>query len=241
MTDYQFAEKSDRQVLLVPGGGKLWASTGDARHGGTARLRRRHRPAPEPRRHAGGLRAGGRTLGAALAGGAAEEARQLTSGAEPGLTNGLAEFIAQEELDRDRGFWWSPDGARIAFIRADSRHITDYTIVHQGKDEVDNEPHRYPFAGEPNALLQLGVVDSTTGATTWMDIGADTDIYIARVGWRPDGVLTGADALARPAHAPAVDVRCGRERRRSSSKSARNPGSTSRAIPHSSSRAGSSG
>src|SRR5690606_18983067 len=67
------------------------------------------------------------------------EARRLTSGAEPGLTNGLAEFIAQEELDRDRGFWWSPDGAKIAYIRADSRHIPDYTIVHQGKDEVDNE------------------------------------------------------------------------------------------------------
>src|SRR5690242_14704438 len=29
VTDYQFARKSPQQVLLVPGGGKLWAAIGD--------------------------------------------------------------------------------------------------------------------------------------------------------------------------------------------------------------------
>ena len=41
------------------------------------------------------------------AGGAA---RQLTFGAqESGRTHGLAEYIAQEEMGRQQGFWWSPD------------------------------------------------------------------------------------------------------------------------------------
>jgi dipeptidyl-peptidase-4 len=187
VTDYQFAEKSPEQVLLVPGGGRLWLSIGE---GQLVELEGSN-GAIDPHLSPDGSQVAfvrdDEIWVMAAAGGAPQ---RVTSGADPGLTNGLAEFIAQEELDRDRGFWWSPDGSKIAFVRADSRHIKDYTIVHQGKSVVDNEPHRYPFAGEPNAVLELGVVDLTNGSTSWMDLGAENDIYIARVGWRPDGVLT---------------------------------------------------
>jgi dipeptidyl-peptidase-4 len=193
VTDYQFAKEAPRPVLLVPGGGRLYVAVGDS-----------------PLRELDGIegaigahlsrdgtqlafvRDGELWVGLVVGGGL----RQLTSGAEDGLTNGLAEFIAQEELDRDRGYWWSPDGSRIAYVRADSRHIPDYAIVHQGKREVDAEHHRYPLAGAPNAILQLGVVDVASGVTTWMDLGPGRDLYIARVGWRPDGVLT-AQLLSR--------------------------------------------
>lgn len=191
VTDYQFASKAAERVLLVPGGGRLWVSVGGAE---LAELPGSE-GAIDPHLSPDGtkvafVRDGELWVLPLDLGGAPAEGRKLTSGAEPGLTNGLAEFIAQEELDRDRGFWWSPDGSKIAFIQADSRHIKDYTIVHQGKAEVDNEPHRYPFAGEPNALLKLAVVDVAAGKTTWMDLGEDTDIYVAGVGWRPDGLLT---------------------------------------------------
>ena len=65
------------------------------------------------------------------------EARQLTHGARgTGKTNGLAEFVAQEEMGRSQGFWWSPDSRRIAFAEVDETHIPVYRIVHQGKDAV---------------------------------------------------------------------------------------------------------
>ena len=193
VTDYQFASDSKEQVLLVPGGGKLWASIAGAEVAELPGSEGAIDPHLSPDGTMLAFVRDDELWVLPLAGG---EARKLTTGSEPGLTNGLAEFIAQEELDRDRGFWWSPDNLNVAYIQADSRHIKDYTIVHQGKDQIDNEPHRYPFAGDQNAILKLGVVSLGGGSTTWMDLGDDTDIYIARVGWRPDGALT-AQLLSR--------------------------------------------
>ena len=120
-----------------------------------------------------------------------EQPRALTGGASDGVTNGLAEYVAQEEMGRQAGYWWSPDSTRLAFVRADSRHIPRYPITHQGTEQVAVEEHRYPFAGARNAIVQLGVVavDGSMEDVTWMDLGADDDIYLARVIWRPDGVL----------------------------------------------------
>src|SRR6266567_4852770 len=100
----------------------------------------------------------------------AGQPRALTSGAVDGVTNGLAEYIAQEEMNRHEGFWWSPDGKHLAFVRTDSRHIPNYPIVHQGTEQV--------------------AIDGTPEEVTWLDLGMDDDIYLARVAWRHDGVLT---------------------------------------------------
>ncbi|MGZ4209727.1 MAG: DPP IV N-terminal domain-containing protein [Actinomycetota bacterium] len=113
--------------------------------------------------------------------------RRLTSDAEPGLTNGLAEYIAQEELARGRGHWWSSDGALLAYEQADERHIPSFVIPHWGTDRPEVEEHRYPFTGEQNARVRLGVVAFAGGETTWMDLG-DAE-YLARVDWHPDGRL----------------------------------------------------
>ncbi|MHB8647918.1 MAG: S9 family peptidase, partial [Thermomicrobiales bacterium] len=118
--------------------------------------------------------------------------RQLTDGARgTGRTHGLAEYIAQEEMGRSHGFWWSPDSRQIAFTAVDETHIPVYRIIHQGKDatgEGAQEDHRYPFAGMPNATVRLGVVPAAGGAPIWMDFG-DAE-YLARVDWFPDGTLT---------------------------------------------------
>lgn len=119
------------------------------------------------------------------------EPRQLTSGArETGQTHGLAEYIAQEEMGRSHGFWWSPDSRSIAFTEVDDTHIPVYRIVHQGKAAAGaQEDHRYPFAGQPNARVRLAVISIEGGAPVWMDLGPE-DEYLARVDWLPDGRLT---------------------------------------------------
>ena len=116
--------------------------------------------------------------------------RQITYGAsERGWTHGLAEYIAQEEMGRFHGFWWSPDGQYLAFEEVDETHIPVYRILHQGKEttgEMAQEDHHYPFAGQANAQVRLGVVSREGGEVVWMDLGEDVDIYLARIGWFDD-------------------------------------------------------
>ena len=122
----------------------------------------------------------------------------VTAGARgTGRTNGLAEFVAQEELDRALGWWWSPDGGRIAYAEVDETHIPVYRIVHQGSDAVGagaEEDHRYPFAGAANAVVRLGVVEvpaegAGPAVPVWADLPGLADGYLARVDWFDDGTL----------------------------------------------------
>ncbi|KAM6555570.1 hypothetical protein CsatB_002589 [Cannabis sativa] len=129
------------------------------------------------------------------------DTKQLTFDAkESGVTHGLAEYIAQEEMDRKNGYWWSLDGRYIAFTEVDSSEIPLFRIMHQGKSSLGSdaqEDHAYPFAGASNVKVRLGVVSSVGGPVTWMDLlcgGKDQpendEEYLARVNWMTGNVLT---------------------------------------------------
>ena len=160
---------------------------------------------------------------------ATKKETQLTHGAGDGLTHGLAEFIAQEEMDRSSGFWWSPDGARIAYQETDERHIPLYTIVHQGGEDYSVETHRYPFAGDGQRQGPARRRRRRAGGETrWLDLAeADEDVYLARVDWESPESLLVQVLVARPEVAEALPVRRrDRRRRRCSSRRRPTPGST---------------
>jgi dipeptidyl-peptidase-4 len=116
------------------------------------------------------------------------EARRITKGAEEtGVARGVAEYVAQEEMGRSSGYWWSPDGAYLALTEVDESMVPPYRIVHEGSaSPQDYEEHRFPFAGHANAQVRLGVMAADGGEVEWLDLGED-DHYLARAGWLPDG------------------------------------------------------
>ena len=90
-------------------------------------------------------------------------------------------------MDRHTGYWWAPDDRHIAFARVDETPVKVTERFEIAADNVATFPQRYPAAGGPNVWVRLGVSDVQTGAVTWIDLGSDTDIYVARVNWLPDG------------------------------------------------------
>ncbi len=113
----------------------------------------------------------------------------LTPGAEEGVTYGLAEYAAQEELDRSHGYWVSPDGGAVALAMVDERHIPKFPIVHQDGDTVWSEEHRYPFVGQANAVVRLGIRD-TEGSSQIRWIEWDShERYLIDVLWTAKGDL----------------------------------------------------
>ena len=105
------------------------------------------------------------------------------------VTNGLPEFIAQEEMHRFEGHWWSPDERVIAFARVDTAPVAETHRHEIEADRIDIVATRYPFAGAENAEVRLGLVDVASGETTWLAWSLATDDYLARVQFAPDGAL----------------------------------------------------
>ncbi|MDB5364428.1 MAG: Dipeptidyl-peptidase, partial [Rhodospirillales bacterium] len=113
--------------------------------------------------------------------------RKLTSGATATVTNGLAEFVAQEEMDRSRGFWWSPDAKLIAFERADVAKVERRWIADPLHPERAPVEQRYPRPGGANAEVALGIVPVAGGATVWARWDAQRFPYLTRVAWIAPG------------------------------------------------------
>ncbi|MEN1728987.1 MAG: DPP IV N-terminal domain-containing protein, partial [Pseudomonadota bacterium] len=115
------------------------------------------------------------------------DARALTDDATDTVSNAMAEFIAQEEMGRSTGYWWSPDSRHIAYIQFDESPIDVSLRYEISGGEIDIIEQRYPYAGTPNVSYRLAVVDIESGETNWLDLGEETDIYLPRVQWHPDG------------------------------------------------------
>jgi len=116
---------------------------------------------------------------------ASGEQRQLTRDGSTTIGNGVAEFVADEEMDRHTGYWWAPDDSAIAFARIDESPVPVQKRYEVYPDRTDVIEQRYPAAGDANVRVQLGVVAPTQGAEPrWIDLGREQDIYLARVDWR---------------------------------------------------------
>ncbi|MEO8183515.1 MAG: prolyl oligopeptidase family serine peptidase [Deltaproteobacteria bacterium] len=117
-------------------------------------------------------------------------ARRLTERASAAIEYGLAEFVAQEEMNRFRGYWWSPDSRSIAFQKSDLSRVETLYLSDATHPERAPLAFRYPRVGTANADVQLGVIGVQGGRTTWLEWDRVAFPYLASVSWQKNAPLT---------------------------------------------------
>ncbi|NZA28643.1 S9 family peptidase [Luteimonas sp. SJ-92] len=143
---------------------------------------------------------------------------RLTDDGSDTIGNGVAEFVADEEMGRHTGYWWAPDDSAIAYARIDESPVPVQKRYELYADRTEMVEQRYPAAGDPNVLVELrvarladagppptreGTIDTAEGQRQVrlqtrmgpaeplrIDLGDDPDIYLARVDWRDPQRLT---------------------------------------------------
>ncbi|MES1211407.1 MAG: DPP IV N-terminal domain-containing protein, partial [Acidobacteriota bacterium] len=149
-------------------------------------------------------------------GSSGREQALTTDGKKDEIINGATDWLYWEEIwDRAAtGFWWSPDSRRIAYYRFDERETPSHPLVDQSAKVPTVKWQKYPTPGDANPKVRIGVLELSTGRTTWMETGS-ADQYLARVAWTPDGEAVAIQALSRSQarldllRCNAGDGRCG--------------------------------
>jgi dipeptidyl-peptidase 4 len=108
---------------------------------------------------------------------------ELASPDAPDTYWGLAEFVAAEEMDRNRGHWWCPDGSKLAAARVDEREVSIRYLSDPTDPAAEPRAVRYPEAGSNDAIVTLWVFDVESGGRVEVRWDHEAFPYLARVTW----------------------------------------------------------
>jgi dipeptidyl-peptidase-4 len=190
ITEYAWAPRAAQATLVVPTGGRVLVGIGEATRRGplerVAAVEDAVAAAVSPDGTRLAFVRGGDAWVVPLSGGAAP--RRVTDDAADGVTSGLADYAAAEELGRFEGLWWSWDGGHLAVAHVDEREIPELVIPHLADAAATHETHRYPFAGGPNAAVSIRIAAADEAG--WLEVDlpdVESGGYLARVVAHPDG------------------------------------------------------
>jgi dipeptidyl-peptidase-4 len=115
-------------------------------------------------------------------------ARALAEPDSPAVSWGVAEFVAAEEMDRHRGYWWSPDGTQLLAARVDESSVARWHIADPANPDRPAADVAYPVAGTANAEVTVHLLTLDGGRTevTWDRARFP---YLVRARWSGAGAL----------------------------------------------------
>jgi dipeptidyl-peptidase-4 len=128
-----------------------------------------------------------------------EEVRLTTTGSDS-LLNGVLDYVYMEELFTRgdvKGFCWSPDSKRLAFLQFDQSPVPEFPLVDWIPVDATHRLQRYPKAGDPNSIVRVGLVSALGGDITWTDTDTSDDSYLARLYWLGDSRGVAIEKLNR--------------------------------------------
>jgi dipeptidyl-peptidase-4 len=109
---------------------------------------------------------------------------QVAKSEEDGIVYGKS--VHREEFGINKGTFWSPKGHYLAFYRMDERMVTQYPIYILDSMPAQARMIRYPFAGSKSHHVTVGVFDTQTGKTLYLQTGEPAEQYLTNVSWSPD-------------------------------------------------------
>src|SRR5690348_4351720 len=195
-----YATDKDLTLAVFPWSGRVWtvdlgqpgasaanASTGSTSAAEVAVTGTALDPRPDPTgKRLAYVSAGALRVTSLAAGGPAGERTEDQVLADPrgaaGVTFGLAEFIAAEEMGRTRGYWWSPDGSALLVARVDETPVHRWHIADPANPERPPAVVAYPAAGTPNAAVSL-LLARLDGTAADVDTGGDAFPYLVTASW----------------------------------------------------------
>ncbi|HEX3925082.1 MAG TPA: prolyl oligopeptidase family serine peptidase [Streptosporangiaceae bacterium] len=184
-----FAVDAEVTIAAFALSGRLFVAdlTGDADQDGGVRMLATPAPVIDPHpdptgTHVAYVAAG--ALRVVAADGSAD--RALASPEAENVTYGLAEFVAAEEMDRARGFWWSPEGQQLLVARVDTSPVTRFYLADPANPERPPAVVAYPVAGTANADVSV-VLAGLDGAVTPVAWDSAAAPYLTTVHWSPGG------------------------------------------------------
>ena len=109
---------------------------------------------------------------------------QITNDGAYDLTYGKS--VSRNEFGINGGLFWSPSSNLLAFYKEDLRDVTDYPILDVNKIPASVDNIKYPFAGSKSTKVSIGVYDTRSNSTSWLNLGDNTDKYFTSITWSPD-------------------------------------------------------
>jgi dipeptidyl-peptidase 4 len=114
----------------------------------------------------------------------AGQQKQVTSDLNPGIVNGKS--YHREEFGIYKGTFWSPNGKSLAFARMDETMVTEYPIIEIGSIPATARMIHYPMAGQKSHQVTIGVYNTATGKTVFLQTGEPAEQYLTNIAWSPD-------------------------------------------------------
>ena len=121
-----------------------------------------------------------------------EEHAITTDGKVNEIINGTTDWVYEEEFAITKGFQWSPDSKKIAYLRFDESKVKKYNMQMWGALYPEDYKYKYPKAGEDNSVVSLHVYNIETkgrftpvldGRSTTVADGKSKWEYIPRFQW----------------------------------------------------------
>ncbi|HUR59614.1 MAG TPA: prolyl oligopeptidase family serine peptidase [Opitutaceae bacterium] len=116
--------------------------------------------------------------------------RAITRGATATLSHGTAEFVAQEEMSRNEGYWWSPDSQSLLVQETDESKVEVRHVADPLHPEVAPTKFFYPRSGSANAVVRLLLVARDGSSSETVEWDNEDFPYLAHVTWEKNSPLT---------------------------------------------------